>query len=312
MFVSRLGFLCLVSSSVVRAQDFWEETSCESLDITQNNLQPECLALCSPFQSEIFDGLNRTDEAIYQVLRCVCSDSTGCLDQQVILDRTQPVPTCDALGIEAIEDCNPICSDLKMPMKVFRDVNGRTECTCEDADICNDDPTCAQLKIFPGSAAEDCAQYCGPDVTAVSTDEVEFAGGAFVANKDQTHLRVSCMCGAFEECLDSILFSDVARIEGCRDELQIFSDDQCQDYCEDFGFTADAEYFSLGLFRNCTCASAEGIALACQDAPGVQSGTDDETDDGADDENTSSASGPSVHAVLAKVGSIITVVAMLS
>jgi hypothetical protein len=313
MIFSRLGFLLLLASPLVHAQ-LWSETSCASLDITQNNLQPACLDLCAPALSTIFDALNRTDNAISQILSCQCAGDTtlGCFDSQVILDRTQPVPTCDSLSIEAIEDCNPLCSDLVMSMKAFGDVNGRIECACDDADICSDDPTCAQIQVFPGSAAEDCARFCGPNVNAVETDEVEFAGGNFVANKAQTHLRVGCKCGAFEECRDSILFSDLAVLDGCADDLGISSDTACQEHCDFSGFTAEAEFISDGLNRNCTCASAEGTAVVCRDGTEESDGEDDETPDdtNSDDPNNSAASGPSVQMILAKLGSILSVIVL--
>ena len=273
--------IVLESSVVVGQDDFWDETSCDSIGVTKNNINLNCVEFCAPFQAtNIFEGLNITDNGdVYQELKCQCPDSTGCFDQLLVYDQSRPVPTCDSLGITLITDCTVLCTDLNMNVAVggFRDANGKTECRCTGADICTDDPNCEQLRIYPGSAEQDCTEFCGIEGgvggTPVATDSVAFAGPDAVGNKDQTFLRVSCKCGAFDQCQQSILFSDLADMEGCRDDLGIISSDSCSEYCDSFGFP-DSEYMSLGLARNCTCSNEDGTTLACADGPDTGSSQD--------------------------------------
>ena len=222
-----------------------------------------------------------------------------------IVQATEPLPTCDEVGIDIsqwnIQACDTFCNAVGQPVDVFRDVNGVTKCSCKgDLDICSDDPTCAQLQIFPGTVADDCESLCGDGVTTTITDDIEFAGSPSAGNKAQTHLKVACSCGATKRCDDRIKFSDLNFPKSCWNDLNITEEHICEKYCVDNGFFEGYEWFRVNTLANCTCYASDGMALACGDL------TSEELDD-----EMSPESGSTVLEVVRFVGILMGAIAFL-
>lgn len=198
-----------------------------------------------------------------------------------------PAPTCQSFGESwyfpnsCVADCTAQ-SDGSSTMDTdrSRNVNGDLKCYCtgRESPLCADDPMCSDLEILPGSAKESCEAVCGSsggssDVVVV--DDVEYAGDASAANKNQTHFRVGCSCdgGATQVCgTDYVLFSDLTYLKWCtrkadNNSLQIKSAEACDAYC-----TKTNPLFDGGIWndsaKSCACKedSMEVSAVACDDS----------------------------------------------
>jgi len=186
------------------------------------------------------------------------------------------VPTCAKLVEDEKfyfpNDCVKKCSEKQkanggnggeFDIDRSRNVNGKMKCYCvgDTTPICNDDPLCSDLSIYPGSADENCFNnVCSSSlggnnnltltaeekqgIVVVVTDEIEFANSPEAANKNQTHFKVSCSCdnGKTNQCgIDYILFSDLTYLPSCTaaydttegklNTLDINSQEECTLFC---------------------------------------------------------------------------------
>jgi hypothetical protein len=212
--------------------------------------------------------VNETDTDITGYLECICNDgSTGCEDITTLADKLGPLPSCDSLGIERIDQCGIFCDNMNKNIELFRDVNGDSFCYCTEGwEACNDGPTCGQLQIYPGTVDVECQAFCGADATILTTDDVQLAGGLSNANKDQTHLRLSCSCDGIRQCDDFILFSDLSFMKECSNaEIDVATDAECEEYCISNGFVNGIDFADIDSVVSCNCTSEGGSAVACQD-----------------------------------------------
>lgn len=245
--------------------------SCASQNVSALSFLEDCTALCTPFGIEVTDQVSTTDDNVAKIMKCECSDgSTGCSDEIVLLDKTIPLTTCDAIGIERIDQCRTACQELGQSSDVFRDTNGLTVCSCKNtddvsSDLCSDKPSCEQLRIFPTMVEEGCTSFCPEGSVVQFEDRIQYAGGPQNANRDFTTLFIDCRCNGVVACDDNILFSDLVNLEGCLSEFGIVKESDCEDYCNENGFTTDFEFTGTAGKGNCTCFTDEGSAVACVD-----------------------------------------------
>lgn len=190
-----------------------------------------------------------------------------------------PTPTCESFGTSWYfpNDCVADCTDgssSTMDIKRSRNVNGNFKCYCVDQEmpLCTDDPMCSDLEILPGSALESCQAMCGSTGSEVTVvDDIEYAGDASAASKNQTHYRVGCSCdgGATQQCgTDYILFSDLTYLKSCTgtggNSLQINSMVTCGNYCTDTNVFVGGNWNAGD--RSCSCIDDQSrSALACDD-----------------------------------------------
>jgi len=193
----------------------------------------------------------------------------------------QPAPTCDEIGIQSFPgDCILECQALgsQLDPDESKSSTSNTKCFCLDGStICTNDPLCNDVLVFPGTAQDNCENLCGGSSATVDVfDGVEYAGDSTAANKDQTHLLVSCACDGVARCgLDYVLFSDLTFLKACTtgaksDALGIDSTEDCESYCTGFGFRS-SEYVQ----GKCSCSDHFGndtddeagskAAVACDD-----------------------------------------------
>jgi hypothetical protein len=252
--------------SVTIGQDL---PSCASVNVAEETLEADCVTLCSPFSSTSNNKFAETDTSITLVLSCVCNDSeTGCEDSVTLADKLAPLPSCDSLGIERTDQCGIFCDSMRKNIDTFRDSNGDNFCYCTEGwQACNDGPTCAQLQIFPGTVEADCQALCGADSTIITKDDVKLAGDLSKANKNQTHLELSCSCDGISMCDDFILFSDVSFMKECSDaDIGVTTDVECEAFCVSNGFLNGHEFSSVNDLVGCSCSHNNGgSAVACQD-----------------------------------------------
>ena len=208
--------------------------------------------------------------------------------------QAQPAPTCDEIGIQSFPgDCILECQALgsQLDPDESKSSTSNTKCFCLDGStICTNDPLCEDVLVFPGTAQDNCENLCGDSSGNVEVfDGVEYAGDSTAANKDQTHLLVSCACDGVTRCgLDYVLFSDLTFLKACTtgatfDALGIDSSQDCSSYCTGFGFQS-SEYIE----GKCACSDHFGndsdneagskVAVACDDnnanSGNQQGGTD--------------------------------------
>jgi hypothetical protein len=206
----------------------------------------------------------------------------------------EPAPTCDEIGIQSFPgDCILECQALgsQLDPDESKSSTSNTKCSCIDGStICTNDPSCADVLVFPGSAQDGCEELCGPETSVVEAfDGVEYAGDSTAANKDQTHLLVSCACDGVSRCgIDYVLFSDLTFLRACTtgsttDAVGIDDADDCTAYCTGVGF-AQSQYDN----GKCSCTDHFGndtddieggkSAVACDDnnanSGNQQGGTD--------------------------------------
>lgn len=184
-----------------------------------------------------------------------------------------PLPTCNG-GISDDfyfpNDCVSECVALgeEMDFDNSRDVNGVTKCYCtNDVGVCNDEPSCADLLIVPGTALVGCTALCPNSTDVTVVDDVQFTDDPSAGNKNQTHLVVACACDGVTQCgTDFVLFSDLTFLPSCTSgvdgpTLDLNSEDDCSDHCLNVGFTGSS--YDAGA---CSCTNDDGAAIACDDA----------------------------------------------
>ncbi|CAJ1965704.1 unnamed protein product [Cylindrotheca closterium] len=187
----------------------------------------------------------------------------------LLVKAQTPLPSCASVGVTSQFTCSTQCTEKGDALLLFRGANGSNECSCSTGGkYCDDDPSCADLLIFPGSAQQGCRSVCASGTTVQAEDSVRYAT-ATSATPDQAYFVVSCRCSGVEQCSDSILFSDRVDLPECAD-VSITSQETCQAKCESYGSSLflGFEYESKngGEVSICSCTGANGnTAQYCED-----------------------------------------------
>mmetsp|Transcript_16244 Transcript_16244/g.39676 ORF Transcript_16244/g.39676 Transcript_16244/m.39676 type:complete len:241 (+) Transcript_16244:50-772(+) len=189
--------------------------------------------------------------------------------QNGILVKAQtPVPSCTSVGVADQFTCTTKCTDKGDTVSLFRGANGSNECSCTTSGkYCDDDPSCAELLIFPGAANQGCITICPTGTVPQAQDYVRYASSSN-ANPDQAHFVVSCSCSGVEQCTENVLFSDNAAIAECSD-VSITSQATCEAMCDSYGsLFLGYGYQSKngGEVSICSCEGMNGAsAKFCED-----------------------------------------------